>query len=400
MKKINIIQFLPFFPPHKWWLETVAEELSIFYVAKKYGEVINIVYDIGQNIEYRTHNGWLDIIKNNFDKVIWYRQKNYIVYLLPAFEVISNFPFPKFWKKEFWDILKETGLKIKRDRSQDVTIIQTHTRFFTSSFLWWLFAKYNKLKWVHIEHWSDYVKLWSNIKSKVAYVYDRLIWKWIFKNTDKIVAISEWVKNYIINEFINTDIEVIYNWINFKSWVKQDNSNLIKIWFVWRLVKLKWIDLLLEGFKNITEKYTNLELYILWDWDEKESLEKYVLTNNFKKIFFLWFKDREYIANDFLPNIDILVNPSFQEWLPTTVLEWLLSKCVVIATDVWWTREISDFDDLIIINKWSVESIEIWLVNAINNYKKVSGLSYKIVKEKFDWNVNIDKYYNLYQKVQ
>ena len=38
---VNLIQFLPYFPPHKWWLETVAEELSFFYVKNEYGEVFN-----------------------------------------------------------------------------------------------------------------------------------------------------------------------------------------------------------------------------------------------------------------------------------------------------------------------------------------------------------------------
>jgi hypothetical protein len=33
---VNIIQFLPYFPPHKWWLETIAEELSFFYLSKNY----------------------------------------------------------------------------------------------------------------------------------------------------------------------------------------------------------------------------------------------------------------------------------------------------------------------------------------------------------------------------
>jgi hypothetical protein len=26
---------------------------------------------------------------------------------LPAFDIIYNYPFPKFWRKEFWNTLKE-----------------------------------------------------------------------------------------------------------------------------------------------------------------------------------------------------------------------------------------------------------------------------------------------------
>ena len=38
---INLIQFLPYFPPHKWGLETVAEELWNYYAKNNYWEVLN-----------------------------------------------------------------------------------------------------------------------------------------------------------------------------------------------------------------------------------------------------------------------------------------------------------------------------------------------------------------------
>lgn len=382
MKEINIIQFLPYFPPHKWWLETVAEELSSFYVAKWYWEVINIVFSVGQE-----------------DWVKEYEKNGYKVYVIPAFDIIPNFPVPRFWKREFWQILREFGLKKKIDQSQGQIIIQTHTRFFLSSFLWGLFAKYHKLKWIHIEHWSDYVKLGSKFKSKISYIYDKIIWAWIFKKADSVVAISEWVKEFIQKEFVNREVDVIYNWINFLTLEKQENKDFIKIWFVWRLVKLKWVDLLLKSFSNLSKKYENIILEIVWDWDERENLEKYVLFLWLQnKVNFLWLQDREYIKL-FLVKTDILVNPSFQEWLPTTVLEWLLSSCVVVATDVGWTKEISNLDDLMIVNPWDLDSLEKWLEKAILSYKNFFWRSRDLVLDKFDWSKNIEKYFNLYNEV-
>ncbi len=395
MNKINIIQFLPYFPPHKWWLETVAEELSSFYVSLGYGEVINIVFSVWQE-------DWIKEYEKN-----WYK-----VYILPAFDIIPNFPVPKFWKREFWRVLKIINPSLNNPpvlsdiplnkgelKGDSKYIIQTHTRFFLSSFLGWLFAKRHKLKWVHIEHGSDYVKLWSKFKSKISYIYDRLIWKWIFKKADKIVAISEACKSFIQKEFVNREVEVIYNWINFIPNTKINNNWIIKIWFVWRLVKLKWVDLLLESFWKLSEKYNNIELNILWDWDEKIILEKYIKDNKLQNIKFLWFQNRDFIASTFLPTIDILVNPSYGEWLPTTVLEWLLSKCVLVATDVWWTREISCLEDLILVKSWNIESIANWLEKAILNYEDLSWKSSDLVREKFDWNENIEKYFSLYNSL-
>jgi len=42
----------------------------------------------------------------------------------------------------------------------------------------------------------------------------------------------------------------------------------------------------------------------------------------------------EKIYLDFLPHIDVFVNPSLQEGLPTTVIEALFAQCITVATDV------------------------------------------------------------------
>ncbi len=385
MKKVNIIQFLPYFPPHKWWLEMVAEELSYFYVKNNFWEVINVIFDVGQDLSQIEENL---LIKNTWGKIIWYYKNWYKVYLLPSFDIIPNFPVPKIWNNIFWEILFLPELRS--------WIIQTHTRFFFSSFLWGIFSKITKQKWVHIEHGSDYVKLSSNFKSKIAYFYDRIIGKWIFKKADKIVAISQWVQSFILKEFIKKEIDVIYNGIDFISWEKVDNWNIIKIWFVWRLVKLKWVDLFIEAFQNLEKKYWNIILEIVGDWEEKRGLE--ILAWKNKNIQFLWMFSREKVR-EFLWRCDILVNPSYQEWLPTTVLEWLLSWCVVVASDVWGTKEISQFDDLIIVEKWNIESIEKWIEKAVLNYKKLSWKSSQSVKKKFDGNKSVGKYFNLYNSL-
>lgn len=385
--KLNIIQFLPYFPPHKWWLETVAEEWSYFYAKKSFWDVINITFDIGQNISQIEQK---DLIKDKKQEIIWYYKNWYKVYLLPSFDIIPNFPVPKIWKKNFWQILKIASLFSK----ENTTIIQTHTRFFLSSFLWWLFAKYYKLKWVHIEHGSDYVQLSSILKTKISYMYDKIIWIWIFKKSDQIVAISEWVEKFVQKEFVSRDVEIIHNGAHFSPIEKQNNIWYIKIWFVGRLVKLKWVDMLIQAFQKLKSIYPNIILEIVWDGEEREKLEKISSSD----IRFLWMKNREEVAY-FLSNCDILVNPSFQEGLPTTVLEWLLSKCVVVATDVWGTKEISDWEDLILVEKWNMKDIQDWLEKAILNYDNLSGKSFQFVQQKFDWDKNIEKYFSLYKKI-
>jgi len=53
MKKINTIQFLPYYPPHKWWLETHAQEWAEYWVKKWYWKVINITTNIWTEYEWQ-----------------------------------------------------------------------------------------------------------------------------------------------------------------------------------------------------------------------------------------------------------------------------------------------------------------------------------------------------------
>jgi hypothetical protein len=56
--------------------------------------------------------------------------------LLPSFDIVPNFPVPKFWKKEFWNVLKELKpLLTSPYQGRDSSVIITHTRFFLSSFI-------------------------------------------------------------------------------------------------------------------------------------------------------------------------------------------------------------------------------------------------------------------------
>ena len=73
MKKLKIVQFLPYFPPHKGGLETVVEEFSKYFVSEKCWEVLNITFSVGQK---------------SFQS---YEQDGYKVFVLPAFDIIQSF---------------------------------------------------------------------------------------------------------------------------------------------------------------------------------------------------------------------------------------------------------------------------------------------------------------------
>jgi glycosyltransferase involved in cell wall biosynthesis len=80
---------------------------------------------------------------------------------------------------------------------------------------------------------------------------------------------------------------------------------------------------LIEACKLLVEKdIENFSLDIIGDGEEKENLEHLTRRLRLQQyVTFLGAKNHDEIINEILPNTEILINPSLQEGLPTTVLE-------------------------------------------------------------------------------
>jgi glycosyltransferase involved in cell wall biosynthesis len=77
----------------------------------------------------------------------------------------------------------------------------------------------------------------------------------------------------------------------------------------------------------------------------------------------------------------------------------MLAKCIVVATDVGWTKEITNKWDFFLIKPWSVDALRNWLEQALKVVWKKNGASYQNVKEKFDWKVWVKQYLDVYNKL-
>ena len=372
---MKILQFLPYFPPHIWGVEAFAKERSSAFSEQKKWKLINVVFSPGQP-----------------ENLTSYEQDGYTVMILPAFELISNFPVPKIRSPTFWS-------QIEKIKAEKADIIQTHTRFFLSTFLWWLLARLRKIKRIHIEHGSGFVKGLSWRKTAFARCYDQIFWRLIFRLADSLVAISQ-ANLPFIQQFTRKKISVIYRGFNFTPVLreKKERPDQILIGFVGRLVKLKGVDLLIEAFAQLEQEHRHLKLQIIWDGEERFALEKQVeMLGLSDKISFLWYQSPEKIYLDFLPHIDVFVNPSLQEGLPTTVIEALFAQCITVATDVGGTREIADGEDFIVVEHWNVEALKGALNQALVLIWKVYWASYEQVREKFDWKRGVEAYLEIYR---
>lgn len=291
-RKIDIVQFLPYFPPHKGGLEDVAEWMSSSYVQAGYGKVLNVVFSVGQSSEYGS-----------------YEKDGYRVIILPAFDLVKNFPFPAFWKKEFRQAFREI-------RKYEAGAIQTHTRFFLSSFIGGLYAKFTRTKWVHIEHGSGYVVSDKWIVTFFSKLFDRTIGLWILSCADSVIAISEACKRFVQEEFVKRGVSVVYRGMEIPDIPRiPDQDGKVRIAFVGRLVHLKGVRYLLEALRTLKEEEVmNISCRIVGDGEERGELETFVRENGLRdEVVFLGFMSKNEVLTQVLPETDIFVNPSLQE---------------------------------------------------------------------------------------
>ena len=369
IQTMKIVQILETFHPYEWEISSYAWEFAKNFIAEKHWGVVNLVL---------FHP---DTEKRKGYDLDWYR-----VIFLPTVKVWNSYIL-KFWSKEYRDCFK-------RIREWNPDTIHTHSRSFLVAMIWLCCSlKWNK-KWVFFEHsaWRrSALWWWQSLKRKI---YNRSFWKLTLSFCNDIIVMNSLSVNYL-KKFTNKKINLIYRWCDFPI-VKKVNRNdfIIKMCFISDIVKSSWIWTLFKAYVELVKTHPNIMLDIIWDGEEKEELENLIVK------FWLsdWMKtlgkiSKEDLWNKYLPTYDIVVSPSLdnEELIEEPILWWLLSKTLVIATNIWAVKEITDMEDLILVPAGDVNALIAAVERAIWKLDK-SWMSYDIVKEKFSWKKNLDTY--------
>lgn len=378
---MKILVFAPFYPPHIGGLETHSAEFNE-HIAKT-GVSVNVLSPRLPE-ESKPEETAHDIVR---------------IFRYDAFEPITNYPIPKFWKKSFYTFLSHC-FKNKPD------IIVTRTRFFFVSFFGALYAKLHHIHHFHIEHGSDYAHFNTATKTFLGKIYDHTFGWIVLQLATGIVANSQASAKFV-KKLSGKNAHVIYRGYNNKKIDQiepnyetlRHKKNRVIIGYIGRLIYGKGVVDLIKAL--IPLKKTEYLCYIIGDGPEREKLKKMVAENDLKNNvrFIGHIPHDQAIAR--LKTFDIFVNPSYTEGLPSTIVEAALCRIAIIATDVGGTKEIiNGKGDGKLIAAHNTSDLSRALKEYINDphlRKLDSTKAYKNVSKKFSWEQAILQYLKVFK---
>lgn len=195
-----------------------------------------------------------------------------------------------------------------------------------------------------------------------------------YKKIDEVICVSESVKNAFIQRFGNiSKLSVKYNPVDEIKIQKLSNEkidNPIKkdcftIISSGRMVYPKNFSRLLRAINHIQKQGYKLQLWLLGDGEERDSLENYVKENNLRDtIFFIGFQKNPF---PYIKNSDLYVCSSIYEGFSTAVTEALILGTPVLTTDVAGMRELLGNNEYGIITENSDDAFEKGIQNILDN---------------------------------
>ena len=283
-------------------------------------------------------------------------------------------------------------------KENDIDIINSHTRFFTSTYFASIYKKLNKnVTFVHSEHGAGPIVHKNKIVSMICNSYDKSFGKWAIKTADIPIAIGPSSRDFLKKLGCTKEIEIIPNSIDCERFEKQSRESKrnkpeeILITYIGRLVESKGVSDLIKVFSEI-ENYYDVRLWIVGSGPDEKKFKYLARELHIKKIDFLGFRKD-------IPNIlsmsDIFVNPSYYDSAPTTLLE---AGCIgrrVISSNVGDASFMLGEGYPYIYDAGNLDLLKKHLLRIIEGLDFYDDILKTRVYELFNWKTNAKKYLEL-----
>lgn len=369
---MRILLITPYFYPHKGGSQKYAEEL--------YAHLMEMDSSIK-----------VDVLCYNSDKrkkIEKYR--GFTIYRIPSIELLpGQFALPNYF------VLIKTLCKLAAVNKYD--FVNSHTRFFESS--WWtpFVAKLMGVKSVLTDHCADHPTHSSDIVSFIAKYIDIVMTKFISKLYDYVTVTNRATLKFVKSLGIENPY-LIYGGVDTGYFVPRKNTGIryipklarkftkkdVIVTFLGRMIHTKGPELLYQVALDMVRKNKNISFVFAGDG---EIYRKFKNENN-KNIYFLGGLENGNVRK-LLVSTDIFVHPSMHhEGFPNVLLEAGASGCAVITSGMGGTIEIIENKKTGLVirpdKKELYAAITLLAANKLRRIELAASLREKIVKC-FSW---------------
>ena len=255
---------------------------------------------------------------------------------------------------------------------------------------------------------SDFDSICKTSKNYFDEFVLRKLSKFLYRKSDRIVAVSKGVKNGLLAslDIEDSKIEVIYNGILSEKHIdncKKPNhpwfisKEICLISSIGRLSPEKGIYELICAFRKALMQNSSLRLLIIGEGDEEKKIRKYLndySINDFVEI--IGFRDDYY---SYLSNADIFVLNSYYEGMPSILVEAAYTNVAIISTNCKHgpSELLNGVDNcrLIEVNN------ENQLIDAINHFSRIRKTKRKKIEHIQEFNIeeSMSKYLKLLREL-
>ena len=252
-------------------------------------------------------------------------------------------------------------------REYDVSLIQTHG--YKSNTIGVALRMLCRRPWIGFAH--GFID-----DSKKNQLYNSID-RWALRRADRVVAVSRSMKELLVRHGVAANkVRVVHNAIALNESVPSASREEIRgrhgiaadekvIGVIGRLNPEKGQRVFLKAMEQTVRKVSGVKALIIGDGQDRAMLEELCRRSGLAdRVLFLGY--RKDVA-DYYPAIDLLVQPSFSEGLPNTVLEAMSFGVAVLATAVGGVPEVIQGDNGVLVPANDADALATKMIQLLSD---------------------------------
>ena len=291
-------------------------------------------------------------------------------------------------------------------------IVHAHGHPYLTSLISGKLAKQYGKPFVLTQH-NTYIE-YNNIFDQIETVNDLSVGKLNLNTADKIIAISQATKNYVLRLGAKpSKVKVVYNGVDLKRFRSIDGkrqeirkklgipNNVVVVLTVRRLVYKNGVDTLLDCANIAVKKNPKIVFLVVGKGPDLESVKLQIAQRGMESNF----KLAGFVSDEDLPSYynaaDLFVLPSKSgEGLPLVALEAMACGLPVVATDVGGIKEIllREYGKLVPPNEPQLLAASVLDFAGVDFSPRRGELRAR-VEEKFSWESNVERLMEIYEEL-